>query len=120
MEMYEVLASVRKEKKMSFEELSQQTGLSMSTLKKILTGVTKAPLFENVRSIAYALGLSLNDLDQMIADSNKSARVDVVYISRPSGDPTVDELRKQLHQFIDELDEDALKNFTGLFIKMKE
>ena len=120
MEMYEVLASIRKEKRVSFDELSQKTGLSVSTLKKILTGVTKAPLFENVRSIAYALGLSLDDLDRMIADSNKPSQVDIVYISKPSGDPTVDELRKQLHRFIDELDEESLRNFSGLFIKTKE
>ena len=109
MEMYEVLASVRKEKRVSFEELSQRTGLSVSTLKKILTGVTKAPLFENVRSIAYALGISLNDLDAMVAGNNAPTQRDILYISRPTGNEPTDELRKRMHDLIDQLGDKDLR-----------
>lgn len=45
------------------EELSNRSGVSLGTLNKILSGVTKDPKLETVKSIAYALGLTLDDLD---------------------------------------------------------
>ena len=119
MEMYEVLAAVRKEKKVQFDELSQKTGLSVSTLKKILTGVTKAPLFENVRSIAYALDLTLDDLDMRIMESNQQ-HSDVLYVSRPSGNPTTDEMRKHLHDLIDQLDDEDLRLLSDVTIRFQK
>ena len=119
MEMYEVLAAVRKEKKISFDELSQKTELSVSTLKKILTGVTKAPLFENVRSIAYALGMSLDDLDMRIMEGNQK-QVDILYVSRPTGNETTDELRKRLHDLIDQMDDEDLRLLSDVTIRFQK
>lgn len=63
MEFFEVLSDRRKSCGMAFDELSDRSGVPVSTLKKILTGVTRAPQFETLRAITYALGLTLDDLD---------------------------------------------------------
>lgn len=63
MEFYEILSNRRKDVGMSYDDLSIRSSVPISTIKKILTGVTKDPQFETVRSVAYALGLTLNDLD---------------------------------------------------------
>lgn len=62
MELFEVLSNRRKKIRMSFEELNSASGIPVSTLKKIFTGVTANPPFETVRSIAHAMGLTTDDL----------------------------------------------------------
>lgn len=68
MELYEALSHQRRLIKMSFEELNSKTNISVSTLKKIFTGVTANPAFETVRTIAYAMGITTNDLTHMMRD----------------------------------------------------
>lgn len=63
MEFYEILSNRRKAVGMSYDDLSARSSVPISTIKKILTGITKDPQFETVRSVTYALGLTLNDLD---------------------------------------------------------
>lgn len=62
MELFEALANRRREIKMSFEELNAVSKIPVSTLKKIFTGVTTNPPFETVRSIAYAMGITTDDI----------------------------------------------------------
>lgn len=62
MELYEALSARRKLIKISFDELSARTAIPVSTLKKVFTGVTANPPFETVRSIAYAMGITTDDL----------------------------------------------------------
>lgn len=62
MELFEALASKKRMLKMSFEDLSAASHVPVSTLKKIFTGVTANPPFETVRSIAYAMGITTDDL----------------------------------------------------------
>lgn len=45
------------------EELSKQSGVPIGTLNKILSGATKDPKLETLKSIARVLGLTLNDFD---------------------------------------------------------
>ena len=65
MELFEKLAQKRKERKISFEELSERTGVSISTLKKVLTGVTSDPAFTLIDKIAFALGVKLDELSML-------------------------------------------------------
>lgn len=62
MELYEVLSQRRKSIKMSFDDLSAASKIPVSTLKKILTGVTANPPFETVRAIAHAMGITTDDV----------------------------------------------------------
>lgn len=68
MELYEALSQQRKAIRMSFEELNNRTGISISTLKKIFTGVTANPAFETVRAIAYAMGITTDDLADIMRE----------------------------------------------------
>lgn len=102
---------------MTQAELAELLGINNVTLSGYETGKhdPKSATLVQIAKICHTT------TDFLLGREEKEPKqVDMVYISRPSGDPTVDELRKQLHQYIDELDEDTLKNFTGLFIKMKE
>lgn len=53
------IKSVLKEKKITYDELSVLTGLSLSTIKKILSGVAKYPRIDTVEAIETALGLNI-------------------------------------------------------------
>lgn len=57
------LSDRRKELGMSIDALVEASGVPKGTLTKILTGVTPNPSLENAKAIAYALGMSLQDLD---------------------------------------------------------
>lgn len=62
MMLHELLTARRNAINMSIDELMEKSGVKKGTLTKILTGVTPSPSLENVRAIANALGLTLDDL----------------------------------------------------------
>lgn len=72
MELYEALSHQRRAIKMSFEELNRKTGISVSTLKKIFTGVTSNPAFETVRTIAYAMDITTDDLTNLMHENTEN------------------------------------------------
>ena len=62
MMLHELLTARRNAMNMSIDELTERSGVKKGTLTKIITGVTPSPSLENVRSIANALGMTLDDL----------------------------------------------------------
>ena len=64
MELGARITMYRKQCGMTIDELAQRSGVPKGTITKIIGGVTKAPTLENIRSIAYALGKTLNDFDE--------------------------------------------------------
>ena len=80
MEFYEILANRRKSQGLSYDDLSAKSSVPVSTLKKLLTGVTRAPQFETLRSVTYALGLTLNDLTERDSDAPISLSSDELEI----------------------------------------
>lgn len=54
---------MRRRSGLSLDELSEKSGVPKGTLAKITSGVTKAPALETIRSLVYAMGYTLNDLD---------------------------------------------------------
>ena len=66
MELHEALTLRRKTIKMSFEDLSNKTNISISTLKKVFTGITANPAYETVRAIAHAMGITTDDITDMM------------------------------------------------------
>ena len=52
------LNQLRKEKKISFNELAQLSGLPKSTLEKVLFEITPHPRIDTVQAIEKALGIS--------------------------------------------------------------
>ena len=58
------------------EELSNLSGVPVGTLNKILSGATKDPKLETLKSIARVLGLTLNDFDDSTAPRTIAAHFD--------------------------------------------
>ncbi len=54
----ELWNKVRKERRITLEELAQKTGISISTMKDIFRGKTIAPRIDTVQAIERALGLA--------------------------------------------------------------
>lgn len=73
MELWEALSKRRKEIGMQYTDLERESGLSISTIKKILGGHIAAPSYESVQAIAYAMKLSMAELDRMIAEKTVAA-----------------------------------------------
>lgn len=59
----EKISQYKKKLGLTTEELSEKSGVPIGTLNKILSGATKDPKLETLKSIAKVLGLSLNDFD---------------------------------------------------------
>lgn len=49
---------------MSIDQLVEKSGVPKGTVTKVLTGVSPNPALETIKSIAYALDLTLNDLEE--------------------------------------------------------
>ena len=54
---------MRKASGLSLDALSEASGVPKGTLAKITSGATKTPSLETVKSLVYAMGYSLSDLD---------------------------------------------------------
>ena len=63
MELGDLITRYRKESGLTIDELAERSGVPKGTLTKIIGNTTKAPSLETVRSIARALGKTLNDFD---------------------------------------------------------
>lgn len=61
----EKIAEYKKKLGMTTEELSNQSGVPLGTLNKILSGATKDPKLETLKAIARVLGMSLDDFDDL-------------------------------------------------------
>ena len=53
----EILKKAKKEKKMTFEQLSDKSGVPLSTLYDLFRGVTTAPRIDTMQAIESALGI---------------------------------------------------------------
>lgn len=60
---FDVFNEMRRKSGMSLDELSEKSGVPKGTLAKITSGITKAPALETMRSLVYAMGYTLNDLE---------------------------------------------------------
>jgi len=58
----ERINEIRKQRGMTIEELSERSGIPVSTLKKISAGITTNPSLDTVKAIARALDCTLDDL----------------------------------------------------------
>lgn len=61
----EMIGVFRKEKGMTLDELSEKSGIPVSTIKKISAGITTDPNLSTVQAIAGALGCTVDDLSNM-------------------------------------------------------
>lgn len=59
-----ILSNRRRSLGMSIDQLVEASGIPKGTVTKVLTGVSQNPALETVKAIAYALGLTLDDLTE--------------------------------------------------------
>lgn len=86
---------MRKNSGMSLDELCEKSGIPKGTLAKITSGVTKAPSLETMRSLVYAMGYTLKDLDEGIFSSDTLSKEEKSHIQKyrlldPYGKEAVD------------------------------
>lgn len=63
MELFEILTARRRAIGMSIDELVEASRVPKGTVAKVMAGITRDPGIETLKAIAYAMGLSLEDLD---------------------------------------------------------
>lgn len=89
------LRQMKKKSGKTSQMISDETGISKSTIDKLLTGRTNDPALSMVRSIVHCLGYTLDDLD----DTKK----DVVYVTQSENDVQ----KKKLLENYEKLNENA-------------
>lgn len=73
MALHEILTRQRVELGISLDEIVARSGVAKGTVSKIMSGNTPNPQIESLKAIAYALGLTLDDLDETSDKANAYA-----------------------------------------------
>ena len=68
--LHEILNAQKKKLSLDIDTIVEKSGVPKGTVSKIMSGITPNPSIENVKAIAYALGLSLSDLDDKMFSKN--------------------------------------------------
>lgn len=105
------------------EELAHMVGLSPATIYRYENGDIKKVSTSKINPIAFALKTSAPYLMGWTDDPSplvdeKKPESDILYISVPKGDMKSDEIRKMLHELIDQFDDDTLLLLKDLTLKI--
>ena len=119
----ERLRAIRKDKGWSQEELAEILGTSKQVISRYENG-QRAPKVTVAAEFAKRLGIPLTALSgeapvESSLPSELKSFSDTLYISRPSGNKSTDELRAYLHDIIDQMDDEDLKFFRDITIRMR-
>lgn len=99
---------------MNQKQLAEAIGVTPTRLNYWVKDKREPDVFY-IKALANALGVTGDDL----LGTHYEAR-DILYISRPSGVETADELRKRLHDLIDQLDDEDLRLLSDLSIRFRK
>lgn len=113
---YEIINMKKKELGLNNAQIAERAGITLSTMDKITSGANQNPKLDTLFAIADVLGLTLDDFD----DRPKSDSHDVLYVSKPSGNESTDELRKQMHDLIDQLEDEDLRLLSDVTIRFRK
>lgn len=72
---------MRKTSGMSLDELSEKSGVPKGTLAKITSGITKTPTLETMKSLVYAMGFTLDDLDRKSSPSSPEGEAEELMVN---------------------------------------
>lgn len=114
MKLKEIIAAYRKEHNMSMREFGRKCALSNAYISILETGVNPrsgeplSPTVDTYNKIAHAMGISLNDLFDMLSDD------ELVTINAPT-EEEVEPERKKLLDFIEQLPAEQLDLYLTLF-----
>lgn len=96
--------------------LAEKLGINGVTLSGYETG-KHDPKSDTLVRIAQICGVSV---DYLLGREELKEHVDMLYISKPSGDMKADEVRKYLHETIDGLSDSDLEFFKDFTLRMKK
>lgn len=65
MELFEALTKIRRAQNLTIADVSQRSGLPMSTLSKVFSGISDNPSYSAIVRIAAAMGVTPNDICRM-------------------------------------------------------
>lgn len=97
---------------MTQNELAAQLGINNVTLSGYETG-KHDPKSETLVKIAKICNTSTDFL--LGREEKKPEAVEFLYVSHSTGNESTDELRKQLHDYIDSLSDDELRAMSVMF-----
>ena len=75
MSLSERINAIRKERKISIDELCARSGVPKGTLSKITAGITTNPTLDTVQAIARALNCRLDDFDDTLPKTNNTPSI---------------------------------------------
>ena len=101
----EIINTIRKERGMTVEQLSEASGVPLNTLKKICAGIATNPTLNTIKAIAAALGCTLDDF---LDDSERPRITSAAAHFDP--DTLTDEGREMYNNLIDMLANKYAKN----------
>lgn len=114
---HEIINIKKKELGLNNAQIAERAGITLSTMDKITSGANQNPKLDTLFAIADVLGLTLDDFDDR---PKQREQRDILYISRPSGSETTDELRKRMHDLIDQLDDEDLRLLSDVTIRFQK
>lgn len=79
--LHKVLSEKRRSLGISIDQVVELSGVPKGTVAKVLSGATPNPNLETVKAIAYALGLTLGDLNENRVNglSDEALRIAMAY-----------------------------------------
>ena len=75
------LKKAKKEKKITYEKLSELSGVPISTIYDLFRGVTNAPRIDTVEALEKALGLNQPPIEWTAADQAQGVGKHPIYLS---------------------------------------
>lgn len=111
----ERIASIRKEKGITLEQLSENSGVPISTLKKISAGITTNPNLDTLKAIARSLECTLDDFDdvQIMEIKEESlatplSKLDIDILNKCASFPSPERVKQHISGYLDFLASESL------------
>lgn len=102
---------------MTQAELAELLGINNVTLSGYETGKhdPKSATLVQIAKICHTT------TDFLLGREEREPKpVDILYVSRPTGNETTDELRKRLHDLIDQLDDEDLRLLSDVTVRFQK
>lgn len=114
-EIGQILRAARETKGMTQKQVAEMLGRRQQIVGHWETGYAQ-PDANTLFELCDIYGISVDEAFR----ETKPVQTDILYISRPTGIQTTDELRKQLHDLIDRLDDEDLELLSNVTIRFKK
>lgn len=113
------IKTMRLSRNLSQQDLADKVGVSRSAVGMWENG-EREPNLDTLESLANVFNVPLYSLvDSKSIPKPKPEQSEMLYVSMPSGNPSTDELRKYLHDVIDQFSDDDLQFLKDMTIRLR-